>query len=119
MSATRAHSQRRMSIGPKVVCEAEVLRIQPAAGRLELDDMAQIHREFQVHLRDHPGRLVIDFQAVERLAAGYAALLLRMERAAELQGTRLVLRNIPAQLRAIFRIYKLDHVFEVEEARRG
>lgn len=119
MSATRVHSHRRMSSGPKVICEAEVLRIQPPAGRLELDDMTRIYREFQLHLRGDPRRLVIDFQAVERLAAGYAAMLLRMKKTAESQGIRLVLRNIPPQLRAIFRIYKLDHVFEIEETRRG
>lgn len=93
----------------------DTLLIRPIGSRLGLDDMPEIYREFQALLRSHPRILRIDLREVERLAAGYAALFLRMKALAESQGTQLVLANVPAQLHAIFRIYKLKDAFGVQE----
>ncbi|NOZ20784.1 MAG: STAS domain-containing protein [Planctomycetes bacterium] len=77
--------------------------------------MPDIYRKFQALLQNHPQILRIDLRKVERLAAGYAALLLRMKALAERQGTRLALANVPEQLHAIFRVYKLEDAFGVQE----
>ena len=102
----------------RVVAEGNTLFVKPVAGRLEVSDVGPIYEEFQAFLRSRPGIVVLDFQAVERLAAGYAALLLQMKTVAESHGTKFILRNIPAQLQAILRIYKLENEFEVERAYR-
>lgn len=89
-----------------------IVRLQPAA--VEVSRVQQLGPRLVGLLDDHrPAMLLLDLQAIGQLSSECLSQLIHANGHARSQGLRLVLMNLCDPLREVFRITRLDRLFEL------
>lgn len=105
-------AERRNGLRIGVDREGDTVVLVPVVDCLGSDGFSDLVREFERFLRADAGRIILDFQWVNRMTFAACAFLAQMKRLAARAGCEMAVRNRPARLRAEMSLYRIDEAID-------